>query len=315
MSQNFSNKAIRLEISLGEGSFAGGGNTKVIEGLACDVTVRKVGVPSKNDARVKVWGLSYADMAQLTMLAFKPLESQHNLISIWAGEKSGAGGGFAQSFADGFTGDSAGASAASSSGSGSMALVFQGEITSAFADFNAAPDVCMEFEADSGIYPQQLGLPVAAVQGEVKAEQLFEKFAAQAGYTFKNEGVTSSVRDACFPGSPYDKLSKLARYVGCDLFIDDGAVVVMPAGQAREGDTVYLSKDTGLIGYPTFTQDGISCRCFFNPGLEHGGLIQVQSMVPRASGLWRINGLTHNLSADTPGGGSWESQIEAAFYE
>ena len=286
MSASFSKKAIRLSITLGEVTFAGGRATKTIEGLACDVSVRKSGVPDKNEAKVKVWGLSYESMAQLTMLAFKPLESQHNLISIEAGVKGGA-----------------------------MSLVFEGEIVSAFADFNAAPDVCMEFEADSGAYPQQVALPSATVNGEVRAEHLFAQFAAQAGYSFRNEGVTSSVRDASFAGSPYDKLFKLARYLGCQLIIDDGAVVVTPAGQARRGGSVPLNKDTGLIGYPTFTREGISCRCLFNPCLEFGGLINVQSKVPHATGIWRITGLNHAITAETPGGGRWESQIEAAFYE
>jgi hypothetical protein len=225
-------------------------------------------------------------MAQLTMLSFKPLESQHNLISIKAGDQGG-----------------------------SLSLVFQGEITKASADFNSSPNVCMQFEADSGSYPQQISSPVATVQGEAKAEDLFAKYAKEAGYTYSNEGVTSSVQNAWFPGSPIDKAQKLARDVGCELIIDDGEAVVLPAGQARSGNTVLLTKDTGLIGYPTFTQDGISCRCIFNPGLVYGGLIKVESIVPKATGAWRITKLTHNITAYTPGGGNWESQIEAAYYE
>ena len=286
MPKSFSIKTIQIAVTLGKGNFSEGGNTKIIEGLACDVSVQKPGLPEKNSAAVKIWGLKYEDMAQLTMLAFKPLESQHNLISIKAGEKGGL-----------------------------LALVFQGEITSAFADFNAAPDVCMQFEADSGSYPQQIASPVVTVKGEAKADQLFSQFAQSAGYTFKNEGVTSSVQNAWFPGSPIDKMTKLARDVGCELIIDDGAIVVLPAGKAREGNAVLLTKNTGLIGYPTFNQDGISCKCIFNPDLIYGGLIKVESIVPRATGLWRITKLTHDLSAYNPGGGNWESQIEAAYNE
>ena len=281
MSGSFTKKAIRLAFTLGQS-----GNTKVINDLACEVSVRKAGLPDKNEARAKVWGLSYESMAQLATLTWKPLESRHNLISIEAGDKGGM-----------------------------LSVVFQGEVTRASADFNAAPDVCMEFEAESGAYPQQAKLPAATVDGEVPVEPLFEQFAAQAGYSFRNEGVSASVRNVCFVGSPYDKLRKLARHLGCDLFIDDGLVVAAPAGQARSGGTVTLSKDTGLIGYPTFTQDGISCRCLYNPALVHGGLVKVQSMVPRASGIWRITGLSHNLAADTPHGGSWESRIEAVYNE
>jgi hypothetical protein len=285
MPKSFSIKTIRIAVTLGKGNFSEGGNTKTIEGLACDVSVQKPGLPEKNSATVKVWGLKYEDMAQLTMLSFKPLESQHNLISVKAGEKDG-----------------------------SLALIFQGEITSAFADFNAAPDVCMRFEADSGSYPQQMASPVLTVQGEVSADQLFSQFAKDAGYSFKNEGVTSAVQNAWFPGSPIDKMTKLARDIGCELLIDDGAVIALPAGKARSGNAVLLTKDTGLIGYPTFNQDGISCRCLFNPDLAYGGLIKVESIVPRASGVWRITKLTHSIAAYVSGG-NWESQVEAAYNE
>lgn len=286
MPKSYNIKTIRLAVTLGKGNFSEGGNTKLIEGLACDVSVIKPGLPEKNSATVKVWGLKYEDMAQLTMLAFKPLESHQNLISIEAGEKGG-----------------------------SLSLIFQGEVTSAFADFNAAPDPCMQFEADSGSYPQQIASPVTTVQGDAQADKLFAQFAAQAGYSYKNEGVTASVQNAWFPGSPIDKMTKLARDIGCELLIDDGAVIVMPAGQARDGNTVLLTKDTGLIGYPTFNQDGISCRCIFTPDLTYGGLIKVESVVPRASGVWRITKLTHDLSAYKPGGGNWESRVEASYEE
>ena len=283
MAGSFTLKTIQVAITLGKGMFSEGGNTKTIEGLACDVSVTKPGLPEKNSASVKIWGLKYEDMAQLNMLAFKPLESQHNLISIKAGEQGQ-----------------------------NLSLVFAGEITSAFADFNAAPDVCMEFESDSGSYPHQIATPTTTVNGEAQADKLFTQFAAEAGYTYKNEGVTASVQNAWFPGSPIDKMGKLARDIGCELLIDDGAVVVMPAGQARAGNAALLSKDTGLIGYPTFNQDGIVCKCIYNPGLQYGGLIKVESRVPRAAGVWKITKLSHSLSAYNPQGGPWESEVEAA---
>ena len=284
MTDSFSIKSIEVRVTLGKGTFSEGGNTKIIEGLACDVAIQKPGLPEKNSASVKIWGLKYEDMAQLTMLAFKPLESQHNLISIKAGVEGQ-----------------------------NLALVFQGEITSAFADFNAAPDVCMEFEADSGSYPHQIATPTTTVSGEASADKLFAQFAGEAGYTYKNEGVTASVQNAWFPGAPIDKVSKLARDIGCELLIDDGTIVVMPAGQARAGNTVLLTKDTGMIGYPTFNQDGIICKCLFNPDLQYGGLIKVESIVPKASGVWKITKLNHSLSAYNPQGGPWESEIEAAY--
>lgn len=286
MPQSFTLKTIRLEVTLGKGSFSAGGNTKVIEGLACQASVKKPGLPEKNSATVQVWGLPYEDMSQLTMLSFKPLESQHNLISIFAGEKDKP-----------------------------LSLVFSGEITSAYADFNAAPDVCMNFESDTGSYPAQIAAGPLTTKGEAQADKLFAQFSGEAGYSFDNQGVTAAVQNAWFPGSPLNKITKLARDIGCELIVDDRSVVVMPAGQARAGNAVLLSKDTGMIGYPTFNQDGIACTCIYNPDLQYGGLIKVDSIVPRATGTWRITNLTHELGAYQPGGGPWESQIEAAYVD
>lgn len=286
MPNSFSIKTIQISVVLGEGDFSGGGNTKIIEGLACDVSVTKPGPPDKNTATIKIWGMKYDDMAQLTMLAFKPLEYQKNLLSIKAGDLGGT-----------------------------LSLVFTGEITQAAADFNSAPDVCMQFEVQTGAYPQLIAEPVITTQGEAPADNLFSQFSASMGYAYKNEGVTASVKNGWYSGSPLEKAVKLAKDIGCEIVIDDSTVVVMPAGQAREGNAVLLNKDTGLIGYPTFTQDGISCRCIFNPDLLYGGLIRVESIVPRATGTWRITKLSHSLAAYVPGGGNWESQIEAAYYE
>ena len=74
-----------------------------------------------------------------------------------------------------------------------------------------------------------------------------------------------------------------------------------------------LSKDSGLLGYPTITQNGVECKAIFDPAFKFGGLIELQTIVPKASGTWRIVKLTHKLSANMPSDGSWESQI-TGFY-
>lgn len=279
MAGSFTIKTIRLTLNYN-------GKQHTVEGLACTADITKPGLPEKNSASVTVWGLKYELMDELTMLAFRPLESQKNQITIEAGDKDGQ-----------------------------LSVVFKGEIVSASADFNEAPDVAMKFEAESGSYPQQIAEPALTVDGEAKASDLFSKFAAAMGYDFKDEGLATSVKNSRFSGSPFSKACKLARDIDCELYVDDDKVIVMPAGQARKGNAVLLNKDTGLIGYPVFNQDGISCRCLYNPDLIYGGLIKVESIVPKATGAWRITKLTHSLSAYEPGGGNWESQIEAQNHE
>ena len=283
MQNSFTRKIIELDITLAKGLFSSGGSRKTISGLPCEVTIDKPGAPAPNKASIKITGLSYEDMTQLTTLAFKPQESQHNLISIRVGE-----------------GDA-----------GAASLAFSGEITSAAADFNSAPDVAMDIQATSSAYPQQLAHDPLSVNSDAPLAELIAQFAAAAGYGFVNEGFTGAVRNTVFAGSPIKKAKEAAREAGAELLIDDGVMVLLPNASARRGGSVLLSPETGLIGYPAFDESGISCKCLYNPALRHDGLIEIRSISPHASGLWRISRLSHSLSAFTTNGGPWESNINA----
>lgn len=281
----FTIKTIRTQVTLGVGSFKGGGNTLTIEGLPTDVTVDKVAPPDMPKATVKISGMKYDDMAQMTMLAFKPLQSAKNVVKIWAGEKGTT-----------------------------LAMIFSGEITSAYADFNSAPEVTFQIEAMSGSYPLQMAKPPMSVHGSTSAEKLFQQFAGQMGYTLKNQGITANVKNSVFNGSPMQKSRALADQLGIDMLIDDETVVIAPANAVRKTENVpLLRKDSGLIGYPTFTDQGISLKADFSPDFKLHGAIKVESIVPKATGEWRISKISHTLSAYQNNGGPWETAIEGTY--
>ena len=289
MAMSFVKKAIELQIILASGDF-GGGNTKTIRGLATQVDIVKPGGDEKGSCKIKVWGLPHTDIEKLTTLAFKPaksMESQKNLIKVCAGDDAG---------------------------NESLPQIFAGEITTASADFNESPDVCLDIEAKSGFYPQRIVAKPLSVKGEQNCATLLEQQAAAAGYTFKNEGVTASVRNTVISGSPVEKMEKIARQAGIELLIDDNQVIAIPKDGSRKGAGVpLLSAESGMEGYPTFNQDGIVCKCLYRPDLQIGGLVKVESIVPRATGTWKITKLSHNLVAYKPDKGPWQSQIEAQY--
>jgi hypothetical protein len=223
-------------------------------------------------------------MENLTTLAFKPLEAQKNLISISAGEAGSP-----------------------------LTQVFAGEISSAFADFNQAPDVAMQIEAAAGFYPQRLSASPLSVNGEAKAAELIEQQARAAGYAFTNEGVSASVKNAVFNGSPLEKAAAIAKQTGAEMLIDDGRIIIMPPGGVRSGAVPLLAAHSGMIGYPTFSSEGIACKCLYRPDLELGGLFKIESIVPKATGTWKVTKLSHSLAAYQPTEGPWETSIEGQY--
>jgi hypothetical protein len=281
MAKSFVKRILEFKFVLSDGDF-GGGNTLTVRGLGSKVTVEKPGLPDKNSASIDIVGLSYEHMAELTTLSFKANEMQKNLVTVSAGDDE------------------------------RMTVIFEGEITSAWPDFNSVPDVKMVIEAESGAYPQRMAEPPMSVNGTAAAASLIEQEAVAMGYSFKNEGCSASIKNAVFEGSPMEKMQKMASQVGAKLIVDDREVILLPDHEtARSGNAVLLSKDTGLVGYPTFSSDGIQCKCLFNPDLAQGGMVKVESVVPKASGLWMITKLSHDLSAYTDG--AWLSEIEAEY--
>lgn len=137
----------------------------------------------------------------------------------------------------------------------------------------------------------------------------------KAGFTFENRGVTAQLRNSVYNGSPIHQAMKAAKQVGAELILDDNRAILIPAGGAvnTAGNAILINRDTGLLKYPTVTQNGIELTTVFNPALRFAGIFKLETEVPKASGTWRIIKLSHDLSANSPRQGKWESKI-TGFY-
>lgn len=295
---SYCKRLLEVRITLRDGEFAGGGNTKIVTEVPIRARIEKTGPPDFNKATLEMRGLLYEDIDQLSTVAFRPLAFARNLVQIYAGNEN-----------DG------------------LALAFSGEITQAAADFNAAPDVTLKIDAMTGYYGNITPQGPTAIKGNQPAADFIAQQAAALGYTFQNNGVTAQLSNAVFNGSPVAQARAAARQIGAELLIDDGVMSLSPVGGGtgtgtRSGSgggsvggslAVLLNKESGMIGYPTLTNEGVEIRSLYNPSYRLGGLVKVESIVPKASGVWRIIKLTHELAAFDPGGGPWESNL-TGFY-
>lgn len=280
---SFSIKQIEVRITLSAGSFGGKGTEKVFNGLPVSVEVSKTGGDEKPTCKVSIGGMAYSDMEQLTTLAFRPLQARKNLIAIFAGE------------------------------AGALSQVYAGEITKASADFNNAPDVKFDIEAMSGYYPSLIPAGPQSIVGDAPVADIVSQQAKAIGYEFRNEGVTTSLKNTILNGTPMEKARAAARQAGANLLIDDNTLILLPPGKECKGTTILLSDKSGMIGYPSFSSDGITIDALYNPAFQLNGLIEVKSIVPKASGLWRITKLEHKLAANDPNADDWTSSIEAVY--
>ena len=274
-------KSLSVIITLRKG---GANNQYVFENCAIKASIEKTGGAEFAKANVEIYGLTIETMGKLTTLSFQPLRNDWNFIEILAGEQGTT-----------------------------LQSVFKGEITLAYADLNNGK--VLKIQAQTGAYPVLIPDAPRSVVGEQSAASLIESLAKQSNYSFSNEGVTAMVKDMTVSGDPITKMRTIASHVGAELLIDDDTVVLLPSGGARkpQGGIPVVSVDTGMIGYPTFTNTGLSVSTFFRPDLRLAALVHVESIIPGATGNWRIVKLSHELSANNPRGGAWRTSFETMF--
>lgn len=284
MATTYSKKDIRVTVSLDK---EGAGNSFVFQGFATNAAISKTGGVDFATAQVEIYGLTLPVMGQLTTLAFKPLNRRWNAIEIAAGEAGT-----------------------------DLPVVFRGCVTVAYADLNGARPV-LKMEAQVGAYPLLDPAGAVSISGTQEVAAFIQSQAAQAGFDFQNDGVEASLSDTTIYGDPITKARTAANAVGADLILDDDKMILVPREGVRraEGGIPVISAATGMIGYPTFTNQGIQVASFFRPELHVAAAVRVESIVPHASGVWKITQLTHSLSANNPNSSAWETAIDGMWLE
>ncbi|QDH17398.1 baseplate hub protein [Swingsia samuiensis] len=225
-----------------------------------------------------------------------------------------------------------------------LSTIFRGIIAEAYADFAGAPDVAFQILAyDVGLAKTEIVSPVS-YQGKVPVTTIFsdlaERFSRLANKDdgrpkisgiFVNHGLTSKTTITNFykGGNLIDQIDELARAIGATYHFDtNGNLHVWAASRSvnKDATTVTISKHTGLIGYPSYNQQGIHFTTLFKPTIQFNVPVKIdstylpagwvnnqmgQSITPMpVNGLWNPTFITHDLSCETPNG-PWFTYVTA----
>lgn len=283
---SFTNKTIQVVMAMAEGVFQNGANQITVEGLPTTVDIQKQGGDERPSCTVTIGNLNIDVVKQLTTLSFRPLQRFKNQITVNAGEVGKQ-----------------------------LQTIFIGDFENAYGEFQNAPTMNLMVKAIAAQHGALMATPATSVDGTEQVAKLMEQWAVEAGCTLENKGVNASVKNVVYRGSPVDKAKTLARDVGIDLIIDDGKFIITPNGQAVDGNAVLIDPKHGLLGYPAFSNDGIEFNMIFDPNVKIGGLVKIESVVPRASGIWKVTKITTKLEAYVPNGGSWSSSVSATWVQ
>lgn len=259
-------------------------NTAAFTGHRASIRVQNSGALNGVTAHVAIWGLRLDQMNQLATTGRVIGTIPRNVINVSAG--------------DAISG---------------MSTVFIGTILDAYADFNQAPAVPMEFECLAGGAEAVISVEPSSFTGKTDVVTILQRIANKMGWGFENSGVSAALSSPYLPGSAMDQVRAVRDAVRINVELINNVLCVWPLYGSRTslGSTLVIAPPPigQMIGYPTFTQQqGIMLRNVYDPRIQRGQQVTVQTLIPRAGGSWIVQKLDHALDAQVPRG-LWESVI------
>lgn len=177
--------------------------------------------------------------------------------------------------------------------------LFYGEITSASP--SQPPDIGLNLKAQTGSHAKG---KVVARSGAAK--QSLRAIAAQVaqdvGVTLDFQATDKQIANYSFNGAALRQVDELQRAGGVDCFVDDETLVVKNRAQPLTGRTRILSLDSGMVGIPEVTEQGLKVQMLLDTNTVVGGALEITSKLnPALNGTYSIYGLDFEVaSRDTP---------------
>lgn len=191
-------------------------------------------------------------------------------------------------------------------------LMFIGYIYSSYANMNAAPDAPLIINASGGLDLQTESAPPFSRPGAVALTDVIKAICEPYQYRVNTVGIDGvTVSNIHLVGSPLEQVRYACNQADLAMSVTGDLVTVWPRGRAVDDVVPLVSPEFGLIGYPVFTQSGITFQTEFSTLLAQGRFIQLQTSLPHASGKYMLYIVEHYLSSWIEGG-PWHTISQGA---
>lgn len=277
----YKHRNLKFQFGLSSGQFNDeGASILTLENVKAEVQVAAFGGLSANTLDAKIYGMSLKNMGLIGYKGVQYGVVTQNSVKVWAEDVA----------------------------------LFSGTIGWAYVDANQMPDAPLIIQASTTGYAQSEPVVDFSQQGIVKIADIITAMANYIKLTVVIHADVNGVeKDPHYTGNTIDQIRTCATNNGLLIDIRLGAIFVWPEGKSVDNNVPYVSKETGLLGYPRFDGWGLEFTTMFSPLLIQGRDVQVQTDLPNASGVYNINSAVHHLSSWIEGG-PWMTMCSGTFY-
>lgn len=139
-----------------------------------------------------------------------------------------------------------------------------------------------------------------------------QNIAKTLGLTLQFQATDKQIDNYSFTGAAVKQVDKLNQVGGVVAFIDNRTLVVLDSNKPKAGTRRLISAQTGMVGIPQVTEQGVLVKVMMDNSLQLGGPVQIQSLMnPAANGDYRIVKMSYEVAnRDQPFWYSLECQLE-----
>jgi len=136
--------------------------------------------------------------------------------------------------------------------------------------------------------------------------------ASNLGLSLRNEAPEVNVSNYAHSGNALAEVDTLGKAGNCQCYVDDQHLILKKVNSPLSGSVLNLSENTGMIGIPELTEQGLKVKFLFDGSVKLGGAVNVTSKLnPAANGYFVIFKLGFDLtSRDVPF--YYEAECQAA---
>lgn len=263
-------------------AFAQGGNTVTLANLRTSCKIVKAGGYSDSTMQLTIYGMTRSTMDRLSTLGMQINLTPKNPITVKAGNEGSP-----------------------------LGVVFVGYIMTAYADFDASPNVSFNITAHTLAPDGAINVAPTSFNGNADVATIMAGFAAQMGLKFENNGIDIKVPSPYYWGSVKAQAQACVTQAGIAWNGgDNGILAIWPKFGSRGGAIPLIAPETGLVGYPAYNAYGLMLKTVFNPSIGLGGKVEVKSSLKPANGTWAVYYIDYDLESLVPRG-QWLSMIGA----
>ncbi|BFI62741.1 hypothetical protein KD5_24910 [Yersinia pseudotuberculosis] len=177
--------------------------------------------------------------------------------------------------------------------------VFEGDIIGCTP--SQPPDIMLTMKARTGAF-FMTDLLSSSYAATVPLSKIAADTAQSMDLTLDFQASDKNISNYNFTGAKLKQVDKLGSAGSYNAYIDDDRLIIKNRDAPLLNEAVTLNKNTGMIGVPEVTEEGVKVKYLLDPSSRPGASLTIESdLNPAANGTFVIYKLSYDISnRDTP---------------